>query len=84
MPKPILPKGWKEVSLEQFIELRQLKAEDGAFNHNIDILCALTDAIPDDFDDLDIAEVAEIFKDLIDIFHVMYLSMACITCLTSA
>jgi hypothetical protein len=64
MPKPILPKGWKEVSLEQFIELRQLKAEDGAFNHNIDILCALTDAVPDDFDDLDITEVAEIFKDL--------------------
>ncbi len=64
MPRPTLPNRWSQVSLEQFIELRQLKGEDGVFNHNIDILCALTDSLPEDFDDLDIAEVAEIFKDL--------------------
>lgn len=59
-----LPKGWNQVTLEQFIELRQLKAEDGIFNHNIDVLCALTDSLPEDFDTLDIAEVADIFKEL--------------------
>jgi len=64
MPKPTLPKGWNQVSLEQFIELRQLKGEDGVFNHNIDILCTLTDGLPDDFDDIDIADVGEIFKEL--------------------
>jgi hypothetical protein len=64
MPRPTLPNRWNQVSLEQFIELRQLKGEDGVFNHNIDILCVLTDSLPEDFDDLDIAEVAEIFKDL--------------------
>lgn len=64
MLKQTLPKGWNQVTLEQFIELRQLKAEDGIFNHNIDILCALTDSLPEDFDTLDIAEVADIFKEL--------------------
>ena len=64
MPKPTLPKRWNQVSLEQFIELRQLKGDDGVFNHNIDIICALTDSLPEDFDDLDITEVTEIFKDL--------------------
>jgi len=43
----MLPKGWNQVTLEQFIELRQLKAEDGVFEHNIDILCVLTDAYPE-------------------------------------
>jgi hypothetical protein len=64
MQKPTLPKGWNQVTLEQFIELRQLKAEDGMFEHNIDILCVLTDAYPEDYDDLDIADVGEIFKEL--------------------
>lgn len=64
MQKPTLPKGWNQVSLEQFIELRQLKAEDGLFNHNIDVLCVLTDSYPDDFDDAELHEVGEWFKDL--------------------
>lgn len=64
MLKPTLQKGWNQVSLEQFVELRQLSTEYGAFNHNIDILCTLTDSHPDDFDDLDITEMAEWFKDL--------------------
>jgi hypothetical protein len=64
MQKPILPKGWSQVNLEQFIELRQLKADDGAFNHNIDILCILTDSYPDDFDDVEIKDIGEWFKDL--------------------
>lgn len=64
MLKPILPKGWNQVNLEQFIELRLLSSEDGLFNHQIDILCTLTDSYPEDFDDLEIHEVAEWFKDL--------------------
>lgn len=64
MQKPTLPKGWNQVSLEQFIELRQLKAEDGLFNHNIDVLCVLTDSYPEDFDDAELHEVGEWFKDL--------------------
>ena len=64
MQRPTLPKGWNQVSLEQFIELRQLKAEDGLFNHNIDVLCVLTDSYPDDFDDAELHEVGEWFKDL--------------------
>lgn len=64
MQKPTLPKGWNQVSLEQFIELRQLQAEDGMFNHNIDILCVLTDSYPEDFDDAELHEVGEWFKDL--------------------
>ena len=58
MHKPTLPKGWNQVSLEQFIELRGLQPEDGLFNHNIDILCALTDSLPEDFDDAELHEVA--------------------------
>ena len=64
MQKPTLPKAWHQVNLEQFIELRQLKAEDGLFNHNIDVLCVLTDSYPDDFDDAELHEVGEWFKDL--------------------
>jgi hypothetical protein len=64
MQKPTLPKGWNQVSLEQFIELRQLQAEDGMFNHNIDVLCVLTDSYPEDFDDAELHEVGEWFKDL--------------------
>lgn len=60
----MLPKGWHQVNLEQFIELRGLQAEDGLFNHNIDILCTLTDSYPEDFDDAELHEVAEWFKDL--------------------
>lgn len=64
MLKPILPKQWSQVNLEQFIELRSIEAEDGLFNHNIDVLCALTDSLPEDFDDAELHEVAEWFKDL--------------------
>jgi len=64
MQKPTLPKGWNQVNLEQFIELRSLQGEDGLFNHNIDILCILTDSYPEHFDDVELHEVGEWFKDL--------------------
>jgi|694.fasta_scaffold42801_6 hypothetical protein len=64
MQKPTLPKGWNQVSLEQFIELRKLKGEDGAFNHKIDIMCILTDTYADDWDDVEILELNEWLKDL--------------------
>jgi len=41
-----------------------LQPDDGLFNHNIDILCTLTDSYPEDFDDAELHEVAEWFKDL--------------------
>lgn len=64
MQRPTLPKAWSQITLEQFIELRQLKADDGAFNHNIDILCILTDSFPEDFDDVEIDELSEWLKEL--------------------
>jgi hypothetical protein len=64
MQKPTLPKGWHQVNLEQFIELRSLQPDEGLFNHNIDVLCTLTDSYPEDFDDAELHEVAEWFKDL--------------------
>ena len=64
MQKPTLPKGWHQVNLEQFIELRSLQPDDGLFNHNIDILCTLTDSYPEDYDDAELHEVSEWFKDL--------------------
>ena len=64
MQKPTLPKGWHQVNLEQFIELRSLQPDDGLFNHNIDIICTLTDSYPEDFDDAELHEVSEWFKDL--------------------
>jgi hypothetical protein len=64
MQKPILPKGWNQITLEQFIELRQLKGEDGVFNHNIDIMCILTDTYSDDWDDVEILDLNEWLKEL--------------------
>lgn len=64
MQRPTLPKGWHQVNLEQFIELRQLQPDEGLFNHNIDVLCTLTDSHPELFDDAELHEVAEWFKEL--------------------
>lgn len=64
MLKPTLQKGWHQITLEQFIELRQLEATDGVFNHNIDILCTLTDNYPEHFDDAELHEVAQWFQEL--------------------
>lgn len=68
MLKPTLPKGWSQVNLEQFVELRSLSSEDGLFAQNIDILCVLTDSHPDEFDEIELHEVTEWFKDLQWIF----------------
>lgn len=64
MLNPTLPKGWNQVTLEQFIELRTLDSSDGLFNHNIDILCVLTDNTPDEFDDASLDDISSLFGEL--------------------
>ena len=64
MPKPTLPNNWSDVTLNQFIELRSLNSDDGLFNHNIDVLCIVTDSHPNFFDDVDMHDVHEWSKDL--------------------
>lgn len=50
--------------MNQFIELRSLNSDDGLFNHNIDVLCIVTDSHPNFFDDVDMHDVHEWSKDL--------------------
>lgn len=50
--------------MNQFIELRSLSSDDGLFNHNIDVLCIVTDSHPNFFDDVDMHDVHEWSKDL--------------------
>lgn len=64
MQKPTLPNNWSDVTLNQFIELRSLSSDDGLFNHNIDVLCIVTDSHPNFFDDVDMHDVHEWSKDL--------------------
>lgn len=64
MQKPMLPKGWNQITVEQFIDLRQLKTDDGVFNHNIDIMCILTDTYSEEWDDVEILELNDWIKEL--------------------
>jgi hypothetical protein len=55
-----LPKNWNQISVEQFLEIRNLSSEDGMFNYQIDVLSALTDSDISDFEELDIDELSEL------------------------
>jgi len=64
MLKPILPTNWSDITIDQFIELRSLNSDDGLFNHNIDVLCIVTDSHPDFFDDVDMHDINSWINDL--------------------
>lgn len=64
MQKPTLPNNWGDITLNQFIELRSLNSDDGLFNHNIDVLCVVTDSHPEAFDDVSMHDVSQWSQDL--------------------
>jgi hypothetical protein len=60
MLKNKLPKAWNQITIETFIELRNLSQEDGMFNYQIDVLCTLLDCYPEDLDDISIEELDDL------------------------
>lgn len=64
MLKNKLPKAWNQITIETFIELRNLSQEDGMFNYQIDVLCTLLDCYPEDLDDISIEELDELLIDV--------------------
>jgi len=58
----IVPKGWHEVKLYQFKELRELKDAEGFFNTQLETLAILLDVPTDDLEELSLEEIGELFK----------------------
>ncbi len=58
----IVPKGWHEVKLYQFKELRELKDSEGFFNTQLETLAILLDVPSDELEELSLDEIGEIFK----------------------
>jgi len=57
-----VPKGWHEVKLYQFKELRELKEHEGFFNLQLETLAILLDVPSDDLEELSLEEISELFK----------------------
>ena len=57
-----VPKGWHEVKLYQFKELRELKDSEGFFNTQLETLAILLDVPSDELEELSLDEIGEIFK----------------------
>ena len=58
----IVPKGWHEVKLYQFKELRELKDSEGFFNTQLETLAILLDVPSDELEELSLDEIGELFK----------------------
>ena len=54
-----LPTKWNQITIEQFLELRNLEKSDGVFSYQIDLICTLLDVYPEEFDDITIQELDE-------------------------
>jgi len=57
-----VPKGWHEVKLYQFKELRELKDSEGFFNTQLETLAILLDVPSDELEELSLDEIGELFK----------------------
>jgi hypothetical protein len=57
-----VPKGWHEVKLYQFKELRELKDAEGFFNTQLETLAILLDVPSDELEELSLVELSELFK----------------------
>jgi hypothetical protein len=57
-----VPKGWHEVKLYQFKELRELKDSEGFFNTQLETLAILLDVPSEDLEELSLEEIGELFK----------------------
>jgi hypothetical protein len=57
-----VPKGWHEVKLYQFKELRELKDSEGFFNTQLETLAILLDVPSDELEELSLEEISELFK----------------------
>jgi hypothetical protein len=61
-----LPKSWKEIRVDQFIELKSLKEEDfgSLFLYNLEVIAIVTDTDSDELDDLSPDEVVDMVSSL--------------------
>ena len=57
-----IPKGWHDVKLYQFKELRSLDKAQGYFTFQVDTLSVLLDVDADELEDKDIDEINEMFN----------------------
>jgi len=57
----MLPKSWKQIKVDQYVELRSLKEEDfgSLFLYNLELLAILTDTDADELEDLTADELTE-------------------------
>ena len=60
----MLPKKWRDITLEQFIEISEIDKEQGANGYNSELISIVTDMTYDEIDELDLDEMVQMVADM--------------------